>query len=102
MIAPWMLAIRSCQWRGEEAEVTLTRLSMALMALLPMARGSSHRQLGDRIIATIGTKYAKELPFLFVVVEKKYSLDYVNDWLQYDGSKDDLDWRIDFRYLNFI
>ena len=22
--------------------------------------------------------------------------------VQYDGSKDDLDWRIDFRYLNFI
>ena len=22
--------------------------------------------------------------------------------IQYDGSKDDLDWRIDFRYLNFI
>ena len=22
--------------------------------------------------------------------------------LQYDGSKDDLDWRINFRYLNFI
>ena len=22
--------------------------------------------------------------------------------LQYDGSKDDLDWRIDFRYFNFI
>ena len=22
--------------------------------------------------------------------------------LQYDGSNDDLDWRIDFRYLNFI
>ena len=22
--------------------------------------------------------------------------------LQYDGSKDDLDWRIDFKYLNFI
>ena len=22
--------------------------------------------------------------------------------LQYDGSKDDLDWRIDFRYLNLI
>ena len=23
-------------------------------------------------------------------------------YIQYDGSKDDLDWRIDFRYLNFI
>ena len=23
-------------------------------------------------------------------------------YLQYDGSKDDLDWRIDFKYLNFI
>ena len=22
--------------------------------------------------------------------------------IQYDGSKDDLDWRIDFKYLNFI
>ena len=22
--------------------------------------------------------------------------------LQYDGSNDDLDWRIDFRYLNFV
>ena len=23
-------------------------------------------------------------------------------FLQYDGSKDDPDWRIDFKYLNFI
>ena len=25
-----------------------------------------------------------------------------SEGVQYDGSKDDLDWRIDFRYLNFI
>ena len=24
------------------------------------------------------------------------------DRLQYDGSKDDLDWRIDFKYFNFV
>ena len=23
-------------------------------------------------------------------------------FIQYDGSKDNLDWRIDFKYLNFI
>ena len=23
-------------------------------------------------------------------------------WVQYDGSKDDLDWRIDFRYFDYI
>ena len=26
----------------------------------------------------------------------------MDSYIQYDGSKDDLDWRIDFRYFNFI
>ena len=26
----------------------------------------------------------------------------MNNVIQYDGSNDDLDWRIDFRYLNFV
>ena len=29
-------------------------------------------------------------------------IDRVTYLIQYDGSNDDLDWRIDFRYLNFI
>ena len=33
---------------------------------------------------------------------KSKSVKMLSSSLQYDGSKDGLDWRIDFRYLNFI
>ena len=32
----------------------------------------------------------------------RLALEWVLRQIQYDGSKDDLDWRVDFKYLNFI
>ena len=38
----------------------------------------------------------EEIPLLLLKVRK------TANQIQYNGSKDDLDWRADFKYLNFI
>ena len=54
-------------------------------------------------LVLISNKYIRALLESYICTQGlKSQKKFNNGQLQYDGSNDDLDWRINFRYLNFI
>ena len=62
MMAPCRPNMRSCQWREEEEEEKEEEKEVALSPTMSVTSLLSQRHLGERRMATVGTKYAKEPP----------------------------------------
>ena len=84
---------------------SLTHFAHCLMGRLKFSCSPSTGATGTIAFLVVTGKWKHSLTLLVFSIHDDFSFkDQVGLFykIQYDGSNDDLDWRLDFKYLNFV